>query len=265
MSRPWMPFYVRDYLADTVHLSTLEQGSYLLLILYYWQHEGLPTDDAKLARIVRSPCDQWMEIRPTIADFFEPDWRHKRIEAELVVTTEKYQKRADAGRQGGRLSGQARQKRTNAEAMLQHQASNAEAGLNQPQPQPHKEESQSEAHAPADMSEEGRFWARLKRLEAGGLSHTRCKQLLVLTGNDFMEANRALDKAEQAKSPTSYLKAIIRRLEQDSQQVPPQSGANLGLSAWVNEKRDSGIPVEREGQHWLCQGRLWTDGGEELG
>lgn len=39
--RPWMAFYVADYLADTLHLSATEHGAYLLLISHYWVHGGL--------------------------------------------------------------------------------------------------------------------------------------------------------------------------------------------------------------------------------
>ncbi|MBM1169913.1 YdaU family protein [Microvirga arabica] len=267
MSRPWMPFYVRDHLADTVHLSAFEQGVYLLLIMYYWLHKGLPTADEKLARIVRLSFDQWMEIRPIIVEFFEHDWRHKRIEAELAVANEKYQRRAEAGRRGGRVSGQTRQRRTNAEAMLQHEASNAEAGPNQPQPQAqaqaHKKEIQSGAHAPDVVSDEDRFWARLKGLEVKGIGRTDCKKLLKLSDNDFMKANRVLDKAEQADRPKAYLGGVFRNLQEGSRAPPPDS--NPQVPTWISDKRAAGVPVERDGKHWRCQGRVWTDSGEELG
>ena len=92
MSRAWMPLYVADYLADTGHLTTAEHGAYLLLIMHYWCHGGLPDDDAKLARIVRNTNVEWKLMRETLFEFFEPGWKHKRIEAELKRANEKSEK-----------------------------------------------------------------------------------------------------------------------------------------------------------------------------
>ena len=51
-SAPFMQFYVGDYLADTLALSTEQHGAYLLLLLTLWRHNGrLPNDPATLARI----------------------------------------------------------------------------------------------------------------------------------------------------------------------------------------------------------------------
>ncbi len=83
MSRPWMPLYVADYLGDTTRLSTLEHGAYMLLIMEYWQHGSLPADDNALARIARMTPREWSRIKVTISHFFDGEWRHKRIDAEL--------------------------------------------------------------------------------------------------------------------------------------------------------------------------------------
>ena len=210
MSRPWMPLYVRDYVADTAHLSTLEHGAYMLLIMHYWMHSSLPSDDQKLARIARLSPEQWSEIRPAIAEFFEPNWRHKRVEAELATTREKYQKRAEAGRRGGIASSRKRQ------------GSNASAMLNQPQPHPHPHKGTLRVEAVAsETTDEERFWSRLDLLEKLGISRSRCTQLLKIIGSDFIEANRVLDAAEAAKKPSQYLGAALRNLQQDSRATSP--------------------------------------------
>lgn len=117
----WMPFYISDYLADTGHLSTVEHGAYVLLIMHYWQNGGLPSDDAKLARIVRLPTKAWAEIRDTIADLFGPDWHHKRIEGELATAYETMNKRSAAGKAGA----SARYGKGNANASANAEQTNA--------------------------------------------------------------------------------------------------------------------------------------------
>lgn len=117
-----MPLYVADYLADTGHLSTLEHGAYMLLIMHYWQKGGLPNNDRQLASIARASLEQWADIRTTIAEFFGADWRHERIDAELATAAEKYEKRANAGRAGGKAKAAAS---SNARALPQIQPSNA--------------------------------------------------------------------------------------------------------------------------------------------
>lgn len=100
MSHAWMPFYVADYLADTTHLSTLEHGAYLLLIMDYWQHGKLPGDPRRMARICRMQEKQWRDIRDNLAELFGPDWSHKRIDEELAKTDERIAKRKAAGKAG---------------------------------------------------------------------------------------------------------------------------------------------------------------------
>ncbi|MET3890406.1 uncharacterized protein YdaU (DUF1376 family) [Bosea sp. OAE506] len=129
--RPWMAFYVSDYLCDTLHLSAAQHGAYLLLISHYWVHGSLPNDEAMLQRIARLTTDEWATSRDTLAAFFKPGWVHSRIERELLEAQVKYEKRANAGRYGGKASGASRRNgRSNAEAMLpeclKQEGSNAE-------------------------------------------------------------------------------------------------------------------------------------------
>ena len=105
-SRPiWMPLYVADYLADTRHLTTLEHGAYLLLIMEYWQKGGLPIDDRGLATICCQGGRQWSRIKPKLQAMFSgPEWRHARIDRELKKANELKLKRAVYGAKGGRIS-----------------------------------------------------------------------------------------------------------------------------------------------------------------
>lgn len=82
-----MPFYVGDYLSDTMALTTTEHGAYLLLIMAYWKNSGpLPDDDTRLAATAKLSQSDWSAIRRNIASFFQIGggvWQHKRIDAEL--------------------------------------------------------------------------------------------------------------------------------------------------------------------------------------
>jgi uncharacterized protein YdaU (DUF1376 family) len=98
----WMPLHIPDYLADTSHLSTEEHGAYILLIMHYWQRNGLPDDDVRLARITRLPLDRWVAMRSTMFGFFGPGWFHKRIDAERIKAETKFQNLSAAGKRGGR-------------------------------------------------------------------------------------------------------------------------------------------------------------------
>lgn len=121
MSRPWMPLYVADYLADTGHLSTIEHGAYMLLIMHYWSKGGLPDDDKRLASIARASLEQWSDMRGTIAEFFGDGWKHERIESELENAAKAYERRAAAGKAGGKAKAE---KASNATAMPEQSYSN---------------------------------------------------------------------------------------------------------------------------------------------
>jgi uncharacterized protein YdaU (DUF1376 family) len=68
---PGFTLWTDAYLGDTGHLSTLEHGAYLLLLITMWRSGGsLPNDDRKLAKCARLTPSQWGRIRDTMMDFF---------------------------------------------------------------------------------------------------------------------------------------------------------------------------------------------------
>ena len=110
MQRPWMPLYVGDYLAKTSHLSTIQHGAYLLLIMHYWANEGLPTQPEALMAIARMTPEQWAGNCQVIHSFFTIDWRNKRLDTELVKVKKISEKRSLSGLKGawskhGKLNG----------------------------------------------------------------------------------------------------------------------------------------------------------------
>jgi uncharacterized protein YdaU (DUF1376 family) len=119
MSLPRMSLHIGDYRRDTGHLRAAGHGAYLLLIMHYWATGGLPDDDRQLAVIAGLSDREWRAMRPVLEKFFQPGWKHKRIDAELAEAHDKYERRASAGKRGGEAKAA-----SNATAMLQQTASN---------------------------------------------------------------------------------------------------------------------------------------------
>jgi uncharacterized protein YdaU (DUF1376 family) len=83
----WMPVYIGDYLADTMHLTTEQHGAYLLLIFHLWRRGTLPDDDTVLGKITGLATSSWVNARPVLAEFFkiqDGQWRHGRVERERL-------------------------------------------------------------------------------------------------------------------------------------------------------------------------------------
>jgi uncharacterized protein YdaU (DUF1376 family) len=100
----WMPLYIADYVRDTRHLTTLQHGAYLLLIMEYWTKGRVPGTDAERARVTGMTRKQWRSNRLAIASLFGPDWQHERIERELKKANDLRLKRQVYGAKGGRTT-----------------------------------------------------------------------------------------------------------------------------------------------------------------
>jgi uncharacterized protein YdaU (DUF1376 family) len=123
----WMPVFIGDYLADTMHLTTEQHGAYLLLLFHLWRRGSLRDDDATLGKISGLGEHAWNLNRPVLAEFFQihdGTWQHGRVEKEKarVAATKQSmsQKAKSAATQRWRKSDAQNNAPGNAQAMLEH-------------------------------------------------------------------------------------------------------------------------------------------------
>jgi uncharacterized protein YdaU (DUF1376 family) len=89
VSQPVHTFTAGFFAGHTAHLRAAQSGAYLHLIMHYWQHGGVPDDNAQLAAIARMTDPEWKKARPIIEPFFQmPGWKHKRVEYEIARADE---------------------------------------------------------------------------------------------------------------------------------------------------------------------------------
>jgi len=140
---PYMKLYPADYHADTTHLTAIEHGVYLLLLMAMWRANGkLPRDEAKLNRIAKCTADEWAAMRDTILEFFTVTGgllKHRRVTKELA----NYQRVIDGSKKAGKASAAKR-------AMKNKGKDGADVGVNverftnQPEPEPESKDKGSQ-------------------------------------------------------------------------------------------------------------------------
>lgn len=113
---PALPLWTDAYLGDTTHLTTIEHGAYLLLLMTAWRTRdcALPDDDRLLARYTRLNAKQWARMRPILEPFFVSEngqWRQRRLTDEAQAVRQ----RKEAAAANGRASALKRQGRHSTE------------------------------------------------------------------------------------------------------------------------------------------------------
>jgi uncharacterized protein YdaU (DUF1376 family) len=103
---PAMPWFVRDYLMDTQHLTRDQHGAYLLLLGTAWTQGGyLPDDDEVLAAIAKATPAEWDAMKGRIMAFWtltKRGWKQKRLMKEIEYVSEQKERRKRAAQIGGR-------------------------------------------------------------------------------------------------------------------------------------------------------------------
>lgn len=106
---PALTLWTDAYLGDTRHLSQAEHGGYLLLLMTAWRSEdcSLPDDNVLLAKWAGCDRRTWARQQPIIMAFWtrgeDGRWRQKRLYAEWLYQRDLSNKRAEAGRESGRV------------------------------------------------------------------------------------------------------------------------------------------------------------------
>lgn len=98
-SDTWMPIYIGDYMADTMHLSTEEHGAYFLLIMHYWRNGKIKNDQKTIKNITKISAKKCDRIIAFFVD--ENGWLvHKRIESEIIKAKKNQEARSAKAKAG---------------------------------------------------------------------------------------------------------------------------------------------------------------------
>ena len=73
-ARPYLKFWVSDFISDTIHLTTTETGAYLKMLLAAWRSPDctLRNDEKILKRICLLNNGQWRNSMEVLLDFWTP-------------------------------------------------------------------------------------------------------------------------------------------------------------------------------------------------
>lgn len=107
---PAFQFYPKDYLGDknTIPMSTLETGAYLLLIMHCWEEDGLPPDLGDLADMCRLSVEEftalWDRRLRKCFDWNEKKnvFEHPRLLKEIKKQKSWKKQKSEAGKAGMR-------------------------------------------------------------------------------------------------------------------------------------------------------------------
>lgn len=101
---PALPLFTDAYFADTRHLTTIQHGAYMLMLMTAWRSTGcfLPDDDNYLARICGMDKRTWLANKTTLLAFWKRDslqnWVQGRLLDERNFVKDKRNKNAVAGK-----------------------------------------------------------------------------------------------------------------------------------------------------------------------
>lgn len=193
-SKPWMPWYVADFVGDTQHLDAAETGAYMLLLGHYWLNGGkLPEGEAAMARVARMTAAQWKRSRDALLKFF-PDGHNKRADEELAHAAEVSSKRRAS----------AKQKHSNSSANAPPNAEQKDTHARATSPSQSQEDA-APAGAPSDEADLFRRGKQVLGNQAGGL----IAKLKKAKNGSIPLCRAAIEQAATKENPREYIGRVI--------------------------------------------------------
>jgi uncharacterized protein YdaU (DUF1376 family) len=100
---PYMPWFIGDYFADTMHLTRDQHGGYLLLLAAMWNGGGsLPNEPAVLGHVTKATPEEWERLALVLMPFFKivrGRLVSKRLAKELERTNKVRESRRQSSQQ----------------------------------------------------------------------------------------------------------------------------------------------------------------------
>jgi uncharacterized protein YdaU (DUF1376 family) len=118
--KQWYPFYHDLFNRSTAGWAADRVGAYILLLNHQWQNDGIPTDKEELIFIAKCIPETLDKVLLKFSQEKNGKLYNKKMEIVRKEQIEKYEKRANAGKQGGTAK---YQNLSNAKAMLEQNVS----------------------------------------------------------------------------------------------------------------------------------------------
>jgi len=98
-----LPLFCDDLIASCVDMTPACFGAYMRLLCYAWTRGGIPDNESACCRITGGmDAGDWISIRSRLMVLDDGRLSHQRLELERVAVSEIREKRAEAGKKGGK-------------------------------------------------------------------------------------------------------------------------------------------------------------------